>query len=159
MTVWPLKVILTSIRKKATLLCNGELSEKSWPKMKSHARKSRHQQARLQMEKQSYLISKKRQVLQYSACLACILGISSHLFSWITLRRVYPQIRAKHLLKPHHRGNKLLSRSTQVPEKLRVRKKSQKSQKVGLFPPALLPRSSFLCIPSPTYSPAVIGSY
>lgn len=51
MTVWPLKVILTQARKKATLLYNGELAEKSQSKMKSHAGKSRHQQARLQMEK------------------------------------------------------------------------------------------------------------
>lgn len=65
---------------------------------------------------------------------------------------------------PIHRGEKLLGRSMQthyMPEKFSVKKKSQRSRPESwAIPPTqhmLLSRSSFLCIPPPTHSPAVSG--
>lgn len=106
--------------------------------------------------------TKKGQVLRYPACSACIFGISSHFFFWITLRRIYPQIRAELLLNLI-----IVSRSywagacRPIPslKNLQWRRKARKvGQKVGLSqtpPQPLLPRSSFLCIPTPQLWSAV----
>lgn len=137
--------------------------------LKNQTKMKIHEETNRQSPKwRSSLISqgKKRKVSQHSPCSACIFGISSHRYSWITLRKLYPQIRVECLLDLF-----ILVRSCwagacrliNMPEKFSVKKKSQKSRPESwAIPPTqhmLLSRSTFLCIPPPTHSPAVAGSY
>lgn len=137
--------------------------------LKNQTKMKIHEETNRQGPKwRSSLISqgKKRQVSQHLPCSACIFGISSHRYSWITLRKLYPQIRVECLL-----DLSILVRSCwagacrliNMPEKFSVKKKSQKSRPESwAIPPTqhmLLSRSTFLCIPPPTHSPAVAGSY
>lgn len=67
MMLWPLKVILTSIHKRAALLCSGELSEESEKDEKAH----REEQAATGKAPNGEAVIpriQKRQVLQYPAC-------------------------------------------------------------------------------------------
>lgn len=68
------------MKKSTTLLCNGMLSEKSQSKM-SHAGKSRHQQARLHMEKQSYLTYKEGGLFSIQLAQPAYLGFHPTCFS------------------------------------------------------------------------------
>lgn len=122
----------------------------------------RHQQAGLQMEKQSYLSEKTRQVSQCSSCSACIFGISSHSCSWIILMKLYPQIRVEHLMDlfivvRSCWAGALHARKIQCEEK----EPEKQARKLGYFPQSTYAavQKHFLCIPPPTHSPAVTGSY